>query len=112
MLPQISRLKKRKDFDAIFKKGKGLKDDFLFLKLIENDLKVSRFGFVVSRKVSAKATVRNKIKKRLREAVKTLLPEMKKGFDGVLVVQRNVSGKNYKEIEKAVASLFKKAKLI
>ena len=112
MLPKINRLKKRSDFDGVFKKGKGVKEDFLFLKLAKNNLGVSRFGFVVSRKISTKATARNKIKKRLKEAVKALLPETKKGFDGVLVAQKNSGNKGYKETERAVASLFKKAKMI
>ncbi len=69
MLGKENRLRRKKDFEEIFKKGRSFKESFLVLKILKNNLKVSRFGFVVSQKVSKKAVVRNKIKRRLREIV-------------------------------------------
>ena len=112
MLPSAHRLKKKNDFKRAFEQGKGLKEEFLFLKLIKNNLKVTRFGFVVGIKVSKKATVRNKIKRKLREAAKHKLAKMKKGFDVVLVAGKGVENKNSKEVEIIVSRLFKKAKII
>ncbi|GAI32984.1 unnamed protein product, partial [marine sediment metagenome] len=62
MLNKRNRLKKKKDFDKVFKQGQGFKQDFLYLKIRKNNLKSSRFGFVVSKKFSKKAVIRNKIK--------------------------------------------------
>ena len=115
MLPKPNRLKKRNDFDRVFKEGKGFKEDFLFFKLAKNDLKLSRFGFVVSRQFSPKATVRNRMKNRLREKIRAELPGIKPGFDGILIVQKGVhqlTDKNYQEIAGVIERLFKKAKLI
>ena len=42
MLPKINRLKKQKDFERVYKKGKGYKEDFLFLKIVENGKKLTR----------------------------------------------------------------------
>lgn len=79
MLSGDNRLKKKKDFEYVFKKGKGFKEDFLFVKLVKNNLKITRFGFVVGYKVSKKAVLRNKVKRRLRETVKAELPKIRKG---------------------------------
>jgi len=86
MLSSINRLKKKKDFEIVFKKGKGYKENFLYLKIVGNKLKTSRFGIVVSKKFSTKATLRNKIKRRLRELIRIKLPNIKKGIDGVIIV--------------------------
>ncbi len=124
MLPKKNRLKKNKDFERIFKIGKGYRENFLFLKIAENNLKTSRFGFVVSKKFSKKAFIRNKIKRRLRELVKLKLPEIRKGIDGVILVipglknkprtlsAERVRGKDFWELEGIINRLFKKAGII
>ncbi len=111
MLPKINRLKNKKDFDRVFKRGKGFKGDFLFLKIIKNNLSVSRFGFVVGRNVAKKATARNIIKRKLRAVVETHLAEMEKGVDAVLVVTRGLGARNVSEVGVSADNLFKKAKL-
>ncbi|MFC1663537.1 ribonuclease P protein component [Patescibacteria group bacterium] len=112
MLPKINRLKKKKEFEKIFSKGKGFKEDFLFLKTAKNNLKTNRFGFVVSQKVSKKAVVRNKIKRRLRELIKLKLPQIKSGIDVLLVVNPGLETKDFWEVEEIINRLFKKAGII
>lgn len=111
MLPIQSRLKKKKDFEKVFKKGKGFKEDFLFLKIVPNNQEVSRFGFIVSRKVSKKAIVRNKIKRRLRELVRGTLSQIKPGVDGVIVVLPDFTDRNLEETKQTINRLFEKAKI-
>lgn len=112
MLPKANRLKRKKDFEEIFKKGKGLKEDFLFLKIKGSKLKESRFGFIVSLKVSKKAVVRNKVKRRLREAVKKELLKIKPGIDGVFIAQKGIEKKSFLETEEVVNKLLAKAKIL
>lgn len=111
MLPKANRLKKNKDFENVFKKGRGFKEDFLYLKIKKNNLKSSRFGFVVSKKFSQKATVRNKIKRRLRELVKVKLPKIKKGIDGVIIIIPGFKINDFRELEEIINKLFKKANI-
>jgi ribonuclease P protein component len=110
MLPLKYRLTKKKDFENVFKKGKGFKQDLLFLKAAKNDLGENRFGFVVSTKISKKATERNKVKRRLREAVWQRIGELKKGTDAVFVALPGIEGKNYDEISLMVEKLLAKEK--
>ena len=112
MLPKKNRLKKKKDFEKVFKTGKGYKEDFLFLKIAGNNLKTSRFGFVVSKKFSKKALIRNRIKRRLRELVKLKLSEIKKGIDGIILVNPGLEDKDFWELEEIINKLFKKAGII
>ena len=112
MLPKQNRLKKKKDFERVFKQGKGIKRDFLLFKFVKNDLGASRFGFVVSQKISKKVTVRNKIKRRLRAVLREELPKIKPGFDGVWVVLKNSTPPSFKEIQETIKKIFQKAPLI
>lgn len=112
MLPKENCLKKRKDFERIFKSGKGFKEDLLFLKLLNNNLESSRIGFIVSQKVSKKAVVRNKIKRELREIVRPELKKIKKGIDIALVVLPGLEKKSFQEIKEVVNEIFKKAKIV
>jgi len=112
MLPKENRLKKKKDFDQVFKKGKGFNEKFLFLKIEKNNLKESRFGFVVSQKISKKAVIRNKIKRRLREITKEKILQIKKGIDGVLIVKPGLEKKTFLEVREITESLFRKANIL
>lgn len=112
MLPKANRLKKKKDFEMVFKEGRGFKEDFLFLKVAKNNLKSSRFGFVVSKKISKKATVRNKIKRRLGELVRIKLPQIKKGIDGAIIIMPGLEKNDFWELEEIINKLFRKAGIV
>ena len=112
MLSKINRLKKQKDIERVFKQGEGIREDFLFLKFVKNNLMTSRFAFIVSLKVSKKAILRNKIKRRLRELVKSRLSKIKKGYDIVLTAVPGLETKDLRGTEEIINKLFKKAKLI
>ncbi len=108
MLAKINRLKKDKDFEKVFKQGQGFKQGLLYLKIRKNNLKTSRFGFVISKKFSKKAVIRNKTKRRLSEIIKTKLPEIKKGIDVVIVATPGAEN-DFQGLEDVVNKLFKKA---
>jgi len=110
MLPKRNKLKKKKDFETTFKHGKGFRQGFLYLKIIKNNLDTSRFGFVISKKFSKKAVIRNKTKRRLSEIIKTKLSEIKKGMDVIIVVMPGAEN-DFQELEQITDKLFKKAKL-
>ena len=109
MLPKINRLKRKKDFERVFKKGKKFKEDLLLLKIIKNNLGLNRFGFVVSQKVSKKAAVRNKIKRRFRAIAGKEIKKNKKGLDILFIVLPGLEKKEFQDVEKVINKLFQKA---
>jgi len=112
MLPSVNQLKKKKDFGKVFKEGKGYKENFLYLKIVKNNLKISRFGFITSKKFSLKATLRNKIKRRLREIIRINLEDIKKGIDGVIIVMPGLEINDFWELEEITKTLLKKAGIL
>jgi len=112
MLTRTNRLCKKRDFERVLKKGKGLKEDFLVLRMAKNDLSQSRFGFIVGKKISNKATLRNKLKRRLRELVRGKIEKVKKGFDIILIAQPGLEDRDFWELEEILNKVFNRAKLL
>ena len=84
----------------------------MFLKKTTGASDKSRFGFIVGKKVSNKATVRNKIRRKIREVVSEKINELKGKTDNVIVVLPGFSEKEFVKIELDVKKILEKAKLI
>ncbi|NQV13537.1 MAG: ribonuclease P protein component [Parcubacteria group bacterium] len=112
MLPKANRLQKDDDFARVHRHGRFFKCQFVAIKSLSNRRPESRFGFLVGIKVSKKAIVRNKVKRRLREVVRLALPDIKPGFDVVIMVRPEAADKTYQEIETALRSAFQQARLL
>lgn len=111
MLIRKYKLKKDNDFKKVFKQGKYYQEDFIKIKALKNDLKISRFGLMIGLKISKKATQRNKIRRQMEEIIRLNLSQLKPGLDIVILVNPEIIEKDYQEIEKTLINLFKKAKL-
>lgn len=112
MLPKQNRLRKKKDFEKVLREGRWVKNGFLFLKWNFNNSKVSRFGFVVSKKISKKSTLRNKIKRRFREIIKQKLPEIKKGIDVVFISRTGLEKKGFQQLEETIRKILIKSRIL
>jgi len=112
MLSKKHKLKRNNDFKKVLKQGRDYQQDFIRLKVLKNNLEISRFGFMAGLKISKKATQRNKIRRQLEEVVRLNLNKIDPGFDLVILVSPEIIEKNYQAIEKTLLGLFKKAKLL
>lgn len=91
MLKRIFRLRTKEDFKRVYTKGKTLNTRFFRIKTVPNELEYSRVGVVLSNKVIKKAAKRNRRKRQMREGLKTLFPQLKKGYDVVVIAQPEVA---------------------
>lgn len=112
MFGQQNRLTKKKDFDNVFKTGKGTIEQFLGIKTQTNELHQNRYGILVSNKVSKSAVRRNLIKRRIRAILRILHPQIKRGFDIIIITQPLIRDAEYKEIETLLFKIFKKIKFL
>jgi len=113
MLPKKNRLDLKKDFSGIKRKGKlhqGKFFDFLFQKSTA-DFCQPAFAFIVSKKIDKRATKRNRVKRLLREAVRSFLSQIQPGIKGVFLAKKEILEKNFAEIKTEIESVFKKENL-
>jgi ribonuclease P protein component len=108
MLKKENKLKKDKEFDNVFKKGRPCFNKNLGIKAVANGLKLSRFGILVSNKISKKAVERNQIKRRIRAIISPEINKLKKGYDIVVITLPPILGNTYQEMEAAIKNGFKK----
>lgn len=99
MLKKENRLRHTKDIENVWKNGKTIAGKLVFLKIIKNKKNISRFGFIVSSKISKKAVIRNKIKRQLREIIRHNLDKIKTGIDVTIIAKQEIINKEYQEIK-------------
>ena len=77
---KIAPLSKKKDFDLLFRKGKRIFKGHLTLIyfFLTDDICLNclKIAYIVSKKISSKAVIRNKIKRRMKSAMRKALTEM------------------------------------
>ena len=71
-------------FRRMYRKGKSSVEPYLVVYCQKNREGKTRLGVTVSTKLG-KAVVRNRVRRQLREMYRLHLPEMKKGYDVILV---------------------------
>ncbi len=110
MLPERYRLKNNRSFNYIYRKGKSIGGRYSVLLFTEarGSLMV---GFSVSKKVGG-SVVRNLVKRRMREAVRTFLPELKSGYHLIFVARSGIVSANFQEIRDTLFRLVQKAGLM
>ena len=102
------RLSKARDFAAVRKGGRRWVDDLLVLMARPNGLEVTRTGYVVSKRVGG-AVIRNRVKRRFREAMR--LSEVNPGWDLVLVARRKAAYADYQRLHGSLSRLLGNAGL-
>jgi len=105
------RLQKNDRFQEIRSRGKSLSSDILVLCVLPNHLPYSRFGFSVSTRIGG-AVERNRIKRRLREIMRLRTPQIKPGWDIVVVARRPIRKARHGTLDATCARLLGRAQLL
>jgi ribonuclease P protein component len=84
---------------------------YLVLYARKNRTEANRVGITVSKKLG-KANVRNRIRRRLREAYRLNEDQFQPGWDIVLVARSKALDAKFADIEKSFLSLAKKAGIL
>ncbi len=112
------RVKKRSSFLLAQKNGRKLRTGSFLVCVFKSDLKnnehllVSRLGITVTTKVDKLATKRNTLKRRIREVFRLNYPDIKKGFDFVVIAQVGATSLSFEDIKTEILSSLAKASLM
>jgi len=103
--PREARLLKRKEFEKVYSAGRRYSSPYFTAFLLPTGAFVSRIGLTVPRALG-KAARRNRIKRRMREAVRLHLPEAAPGWDIVVNPRRSVLDAEFTRLVEEVVRLF------
>ena len=112
MLPPKNRLKKNNEFEKVISRGRSVSSHPVFLKLLQNNSGISRFGIAVGVKFSKKAVERNAVKRKIRAFLKENLDYFKSGFDVIIIPRRARYEKDSVDWRKELNKAFQRANLI
>ena len=97
-LSKKERLRKDKEFQAVFREGKKLWINSILLIIYKpNSLNYRRLGIVVSKKIK-KATQRNKVKRWIRELFRRNKDWFPKNCDIIIIPHPNLLNLEYKKL--------------
>ncbi len=108
MLKKKYRLLKETKFD----KKDFYTSPFFVLKVAKNEKSFNRFGFVISKKIDKRATVRNKIKRQIRVCIEVNFDKIKPGYDMLFILKKQILNKTTKEIGELTLGELRKQKLL
>ena len=106
---RAQRLRQRRDFGAVYRRGRPYRGDLLVVRALRTDRPLSRFGFAAGRAIG-NALARNRLKRRLREAVRSLA--VAPGWDVVLNARRGAGEADYHRLRIELRELLARARLL
>ncbi|MEW5820218.1 MAG: ribonuclease P protein component [Cyanobacteriota bacterium] len=117
MLPKDERLRKKKEFDRVFKLkcSAATKTIVIYIETKNPDLNPehTKIGFIVGKKVHKKANKRNKIKRRMREAyrnIRKINSNLVLNFESIILIARpSILDQDYFQIQDSILKCLNKA---
>ena len=108
---QRYRVRENERFQEIRRRGKSHSSELLVMCVLANELPYSRFGFSVSNRIGG-AVQRNRIKRRLREAIRLRIPLIQPGWDIVFIAKYPIGSATFQQMDAACARLLRRAHLL
>ncbi len=110
MLASKNRFHRRNHVMAVLRKGGSVRGTTFSLKYMPSSAPDYQFAIIVSKKVAKRAHERNRIRRRLYAALRTIEPDIPAGMRGVLVVyDGSVKSQPYHALAQEVRRLITKA---
>ena len=104
------RVKREKDFKAIFKDGTSFANRKFVVYQLENQQNHFRVGLSVSKKLG-NAVTRNQIKRRIRHILQSVKGSLVEHVDFVVIARKGVENLEYAEMEKNLLHVLKLSKI-
>ncbi|MDD6441279.1 MAG: ribonuclease P protein component [bacterium] len=99
-------LKKNRDFQVVYKKGKSFGNKYLVMYVLPNEFGRNRIGISVSKKVG-NSIVRHHLTRLIRESYRLHEEQFLCGYDVIVIARTTAKDRSYHEIESALIHLGK-----
>jgi ribonuclease P protein component len=111
MLPKHYRLRTR-DANFVARRGRGISGAVLRIKWAPERARHSHASVVVGLAVDKRATVRNRLKRQLREILRPLVPRLSPPVNLMVFTQKTALDKSFRELAHELTALLRRAHLL
>ena len=108
MLAAPNRLRKAYDITRVYRRGKYGGSGMLSVKVLATGRPESRATIVVAKKISKRAVVRNRIRRRLAGILHDEWQTVRPGYDIVVTVHQDIAGEDAKTLSSALVTALRK----
>ena len=106
------RLTRASEFERVKQEGCAQRGKLMLLAALSvQNAGASRVGFVTTRRLS-NATVRNRVRRRLREIVRQHQHDLRRDFWNVIIARRDAADASYRVLEDEWLRLAKRASIL
>ena len=113
MISKRYRFHSRGGVRYTYQNGKTIRGSKISLVFADNSRNRQRYAVVVSKKVLKSAVGRNRIRRRVYEAIRAELPKVEKPVDCIFIIySKDILDIDYKEIRSLVHNLLKEVNII
>lgn len=105
---RLGRLTRHSDFDRVFREGRRGRSDLLLVRAVRTGREEVRVGFVIGHKVGG-AVARNRIRRRVREALRSWVARLPGGVDLVITPSAACVEVPFERLREALRSALKRA---
>lgn len=103
-LKKSAKLKKNKNFQAVYKGGKSIANRLLVLYMLPNQSDFRKVGFAAGKRLG-NAVVRNRVKRMMREAFRLNQDKLPVGYDFILVGRQPAVSVKTQELTAALLNI-------
>ncbi|MBD5560984.1 MAG: ribonuclease P protein component [Clostridia bacterium] len=107
-MDRLVTLKRNKEFNYVYKRGKAVARRDFTLVYVKSRYGGLRTGFAVSRKVGNSVT-RNRVRRRLKEALRMLLPEVRGSYSAIFVARPQIAEAEFADLVSQMRTALRKA---
>ena len=104
-------LRKQRDFDSVYKKGKSVPDKYIVVFFRKNRLSYCRTAFLASKKVG-NSVYRNRARRLMKEALRLSEKELPCGYDFIFVARKSICSAKCQQVQKSMNSALRRTSII
>ena len=103
-------LRRKDDFDSIYKKGRSVPDRYVVVFYKKNHLSYNRTAFLASKKVG-NSVERNRARRLMKENYRFLKECIRPGYDIIFIARNTINGMKAPDVGISMKKALKRAKI-
>ena len=104
-------LRRKEDFDRIYRKGKSVGDRYVVIFCMRNDLGFNRIAYLASKKVG-NSVVRNRARRLMKESYRQIFERLAVGYDIIFIARKTIVNLKCADVKKSIEAALRRLKVI